>query len=196
MLLNHTLVSNGLEILFHKTGSSYSCYLCIHGKVYMLCQDTVIFYYPLDNSFLYPSQFMHVNAAGTTVLLQAAYKFKVEKFIYMSTDEVYGDSVDKVSRTWTWLLVALKFQWVFLESKYTSLLYFIGTSFMFVISHTLGRRVNRYSKRIFSSGIHFLRFFKCEDCEWWKFKMLTVSQRRFYMNDSFCVSLSVYTKLV
>lgn len=40
---------------------------------------------------------MHVNAAGTTVLLQAACKFEVEKFIYMSTDEVYGDSVDKVS---------------------------------------------------------------------------------------------------
>lgn len=38
---------------------------------------------------------MHVNAAGTNVLLQAACKFGVEKFIYMSTDEVYGDSLDK-----------------------------------------------------------------------------------------------------
>lgn len=42
---------------------------------------------------------MHVNAAGTTLLLQAAFESGVEKFIYMSTDEVYGDSLDKVSRT-------------------------------------------------------------------------------------------------
>ncbi|XP_062853689.1 dTDP-D-glucose 4,6-dehydratase-like isoform X2 [Trichomycterus rosablanca] len=49
----------------------------------------------VDNSFLYPSQFMHVNATGTGILLQAALKSSVEKFIYMSTDEVYGDSLDK-----------------------------------------------------------------------------------------------------
>lgn len=58
-----------------------------------------VFKYPLENSFLYPSQFMHVNAAGTALLLQAAFESGVEKFIYMSTDEVYGDSLDKVSRT-------------------------------------------------------------------------------------------------
>lgn len=40
---------------------------------------------------------MHVNAAGTSVLLQAASESGVEKFIYMSTDEVYGGSLDKVS---------------------------------------------------------------------------------------------------
>ncbi|XP_076872041.1 dTDP-D-glucose 4,6-dehydratase [Brachyhypopomus gauderio] len=50
----------------------------------------------VENSFLYPSQFMHVNADGTSILLQAAFEAGVEKFIYLSTDEVYGDSLDKV----------------------------------------------------------------------------------------------------
>ncbi|KAK3575197.1 hypothetical protein QTP86_020904 [Hemibagrus guttatus] len=70
--IDHIFSTENIDIVFHCAAQSH-----------------------VDNSFLYPSQFMHVNAAGTTVLLQAACKFKVEKFIYMSTDEVYGDSVDK-----------------------------------------------------------------------------------------------------
>lgn len=60
----------------------------------MFCAYAVFYF--LENSFLYPSHFMHVNAAGTSVLLQAAFESGVEKFIYMSTDEVYGDSLEKV----------------------------------------------------------------------------------------------------
>lgn len=89
------LVSNGLEILLRNIGSTPVTFA--FPEMYMLC--TVFFYYSLENSFLYPSQFMHVNVAGTTVLLQAAFESGVEKFIYMSTDEVYGDSLDKVSCT-------------------------------------------------------------------------------------------------
>ncbi|XP_026874206.2 dTDP-D-glucose 4,6-dehydratase isoform X2 [Electrophorus electricus] len=50
----------------------------------------------LENTCTYKFiQFMYVNAEGTSFLLQAAFAARVEKFIYMSTDEVYGDSLEK-----------------------------------------------------------------------------------------------------
>ncbi|XP_066562796.1 dTDP-D-glucose 4,6-dehydratase isoform X2 [Amia ocellicauda] len=50
----------------------------------------------VDHSFWFSSEFMHVNAYGTHVLVKAAHEAGVEKFIYASTDEVYGDSIDEV----------------------------------------------------------------------------------------------------
>lgn len=47
---------------------------------------------------------MHVNADGTNVLVQAAFDAGVDKFIYISTDEVYGGSLDKVSFTLKFLI--------------------------------------------------------------------------------------------
>lgn len=93
------LVSNRLEILCNTGGTGSHSFYLLHSLkfMYVMSMQCIFFYYPLENSFLYPSQFMHVNAAGTSVLLQAAFESGVEKFIYMSTDEVYGDSVDKVS---------------------------------------------------------------------------------------------------
>jgi dTDP-glucose 4,6-dehydratase len=38
-----------------------------------------------------------VNVEGTRMLLKAAFEAMVEKFIYISTDEVYGESLYKVS---------------------------------------------------------------------------------------------------
>ncbi|KAL7825706.1 hypothetical protein SRHO_G00334440 [Serrasalmus rhombeus] len=70
--INHLFASENIDIVFHCAAQSH-----------------------VENSFLYPSEFMHVNADGTNVLLQAAFEAGVEKFIYMSTDEVYGDSLDK-----------------------------------------------------------------------------------------------------
>ncbi|KAI4886650.1 hypothetical protein NFI96_012770 [Prochilodus magdalenae] len=70
--INHVFSTENIDIVFHCAAQSH-----------------------VENSFLYPSEFMHVNADGTSVLLQAASEAGVEKFIYMSTDEVYGDSVDK-----------------------------------------------------------------------------------------------------
>lgn len=49
-----------------------------------------------ESSFLCPSHFMHVNADGTGVLVRAALEARVRRFIYISTDEVYGDSLDQV----------------------------------------------------------------------------------------------------
>ena len=45
----------------------------------------------VDRSILDPSPFLSTNVDGTSVLLTAARKYGVEKFINMSTDEVYGE---------------------------------------------------------------------------------------------------------
>ncbi|KAL4635758.1 dTDP-D-glucose 4,6-dehydratase [Arapaima gigas] len=49
----------------------------------------------VDHSFRWPALFKRVNVDGTCVLLKAAREAGVQKFIYASTDEVYGESVDK-----------------------------------------------------------------------------------------------------
>ena len=51
----------------------------------------------LDLSFVRVFEFTYVNVYGTHVLVSAAYEARVEKFIYVSTDEVYGGSLDQVS---------------------------------------------------------------------------------------------------
>ncbi|KPV45228.1 dTDP-glucose 4,6-dehydratase [Alicyclobacillus ferrooxydans] len=44
----------------------------------------------VDRSILNPSTFLQTNVMGTQVLLDAAIKHKVRKFMHVSTDEVYG----------------------------------------------------------------------------------------------------------
>lgn len=44
----------------------------------------------VDRSIENPENFVSTNVLGTFVLLQAAYKLKIEKFLHVSTDEVYG----------------------------------------------------------------------------------------------------------
>ncbi|KAJ8252924.1 hypothetical protein GJAV_G00207070 [Gymnothorax javanicus] len=45
----------------------------------------------VDHSFRCPAEFMRVNVEGTRVLLNAARESGVQRFIHVSTDEVYGD---------------------------------------------------------------------------------------------------------
>ncbi|ETE73834.1 dTDP-D-glucose 4,6-dehydratase, partial [Ophiophagus hannah] len=49
----------------------------------------------VDLSFWHKLEFNYVNVYGTYILLRAAHKANVEKFVYVSTDEVYGGSCDK-----------------------------------------------------------------------------------------------------
>nr|XP_034792745.1 dTDP-D-glucose 4,6-dehydratase isoform X1 [Pan paniscus] len=49
----------------------------------------------VDLSFVHAFEFTYVNVYGTHVLVSAAHEARVEKFIYVSTDEVYGGSLDK-----------------------------------------------------------------------------------------------------
>lgn len=44
----------------------------------------------VDRSILDPSPFIETNVKGTQVLLEAARVYRVEKFVQISTDEVYG----------------------------------------------------------------------------------------------------------
>ena len=44
----------------------------------------------VDRSILDPSPFIETNIKGTQVLLEAARKYPVERFVQVSTDEVYG----------------------------------------------------------------------------------------------------------
>ena len=52
-----------------------------------------------ESSFECPSSFQHVNIDGTRILLGAAHQaqHQLHRFIYISTDEVYGASVEQVS---------------------------------------------------------------------------------------------------
>jgi dTDP-glucose 4,6-dehydratase len=45
----------------------------------------------VDRSIYEPAPFIQTNVTGTFVLLQAARKARIERFIQVSTDEVYGD---------------------------------------------------------------------------------------------------------
>jgi dTDP-glucose 4,6-dehydratase len=45
----------------------------------------------VDRSIEYPTPFMETNVRGTLVLLEAARKHGIEKFVHISTDEVYGE---------------------------------------------------------------------------------------------------------
>ncbi len=44
----------------------------------------------VDRSILGPSVFVQTNVFGTSILLEAARQFGVERFVHVSTDEVYG----------------------------------------------------------------------------------------------------------
>jgi dTDP-glucose 4,6-dehydratase len=45
----------------------------------------------VDRSISEPAPFIETNVAGTLVLLEAARKLRQERFVHVSTDEVYGD---------------------------------------------------------------------------------------------------------
>lgn len=45
----------------------------------------------VDRSITDPGIFVQTNVVGTQVLLDAAKKFNIKKFVHVSTDEVYGD---------------------------------------------------------------------------------------------------------
>jgi dTDP-glucose 4,6-dehydratase len=57
----------------------------------------------VDRSIENPEDFVSTNVLGTFVLLQAAYERKIEKFLHVSTDEVYG-SISSGSWTETSLI--------------------------------------------------------------------------------------------
>ena len=45
----------------------------------------------VDRSIAGPAEFIHTNVNGTQILLDLAMRHNIQKFVHMSTDEVYGD---------------------------------------------------------------------------------------------------------
>lgn len=74
-LVNHIFRTENIDIIFHLAAKTH-----------------------VDSSFECPSEFQHVNIEGTRVLLKAAYHapHQPQKFIFVSTDEVYGPGLDQV----------------------------------------------------------------------------------------------------
>lgn len=55
----------------------------------------------VDLSLTDPNAFVTSNVLGTQVIVNACVKHKVDKLIYISTDEVYGHLTDESSPSWT-----------------------------------------------------------------------------------------------
>lgn len=55
----------------------------------------------VDKSIEDPSKFINSNILGTQVLINAALKYNIKKFIYISTDEVYGQLNSESDTPWT-----------------------------------------------------------------------------------------------
>ncbi|KAG8004549.1 dTDP-D-glucose 4, partial [Nibea albiflora] len=74
-LLNHIFNTENIDVIFHLAAKTH-----------------------VESSFETPSTFQRVNIDGTRVLLAAAHqaRHRPQLFIYVSTDEVYGASLDEV----------------------------------------------------------------------------------------------------
>ncbi|TKS66549.1 dTDP-D-glucose 4,6-dehydratase [Collichthys lucidus] len=74
-LLNHIFNTENIDVIFHLAAKTH-----------------------VESSFETPSTFQRVNIDGTRVLLAAAHqaRHQPQLFIYVSTDEVYGASLDEV----------------------------------------------------------------------------------------------------
>lgn len=55
----------------------------------------------VDTSLKDPNSFVTSNILGTQVIINACLKHKVERLIYISTDEVYGQLTDEHAPSWT-----------------------------------------------------------------------------------------------
>lgn len=53
-----------------------------------------------DNSFWDPNTFVKTNVLGTQAIINACIAAKVERLIYVSSDNVYGDLLDEKSSPW------------------------------------------------------------------------------------------------
>lgn len=74
-LVNHMFNTENIDVVFHLAAKTH-----------------------VESSFESPSCFQRVNIEGTKVLLGAAHqaRHRLQRFIYVSTDEVYGPSLDEV----------------------------------------------------------------------------------------------------
>ncbi len=72
-LIDHILIKHEIDTIIHFAAQSH-----------------------VDNSFSNPIQYTQDNIVGTHILLESVRKYgKIKKFIHVSTDEVYGESISQ-----------------------------------------------------------------------------------------------------
>ncbi|XP_014866204.1 dTDP-D-glucose 4,6-dehydratase isoform X4 [Poecilia latipinna] len=73
-LVNQIFINENIDVIFHLAAKTH-----------------------VESSFEYPSVFQRINVDGTRVLLDAAHRARhqPQRFVYVSTDEVYGTSLDE-----------------------------------------------------------------------------------------------------
>lgn len=105
-LVNHIFSTENVDVVFHlaaKThvGEHFAASGRLDSVQVQKFKSSNVFIPPprSELSFESPAAFQRVNVDGTAVLLQAAHQaqHRPQRFVYVSTDEVYGASLEQVS---------------------------------------------------------------------------------------------------
>lgn len=99
----------------------------------------------VDDSLKDPLKFIHSNVAGTQVLVNAAVKWGVEKFVLQSTDEVYGQ-LQENEESWT-ESACLNPRNPYSASKAASELILQAAGHSFGLNYNIVRSSNNYGPR-------------------------------------------------
>lgn len=110
-LVNHIFNTENIDVIFHLAAKTHVgeqhlfSIVLLHSNVRSIRgsreSSNPLFFLSScsESSFESPSSFQRVNIDGTRVLLGAAHQARhwPQLFVYVSTDEVYGASLDQVS---------------------------------------------------------------------------------------------------
>lgn len=100
----------------------------------------------VDHSLKAPNDFIHSNVLGTQVLVSAAVKWKVKKFIQLSTDEIYGELKNEQEQQWTEQSPTNPRN-PYAASKLCSELLLIAAHHSFGLNYIITRSSNNYGPR-------------------------------------------------
>ncbi|TRY54028.1 hypothetical protein DNTS_003503 [Danionella cerebrum] len=82
-----------IHVVFHCAAETH---VALHfNSLGFFLSQLFLMHLSAERSFSTPLHFMQVNVEGTRVLVRAALQAGVQRFIYISTDEVYGESLQQ-----------------------------------------------------------------------------------------------------
>lgn len=74
------------------------------NRVFQIERPNIILHFAaesfVDTSIENPTKFSHSNVYGTQVLVEASVKYQLERFLYVSTDEIMGQLLSKEDPSW------------------------------------------------------------------------------------------------
>jgi len=95
------------NIYYNKSNQFYIADICdqhVLDRIFELTRPEIVIHAAahtfVDDSLQNPSQHMLTNVVGTQNVINSSFKFGVKKFIYISTDEVYG-ALNETDPSWT-----------------------------------------------------------------------------------------------